>query len=79
LIESKLRATPADFSLLEEEGWLAQVGARFGADEQRIIERAGAIARSELSERTLARHGSTRMIPEPAIADRARPTHAGAR
>jgi GTP pyrophosphokinase len=54
LIESKLRATPADFSLLEEEGWLAQVGARFGADEQRIIGRAGAIARSELSERTLA-------------------------
>jgi GTP pyrophosphokinase len=53
VVEVRLSSTPAEFALEQGEGWLAHVGARFGADEQRMIERALAIARSELAERTL--------------------------
>ncbi|MGH8638150.1 MAG: RelA/SpoT family protein, partial [Burkholderiales bacterium] len=51
MVEANLQTTP-EFSLHDPQAWLAQLGARYGADEQRVIERALAIARAELAERT---------------------------
>src|SRR5690606_26774800 len=53
VVEVKLAQAP-EFAFRDVEGWLAQFGARFGADEQRVIERALAMARAELAGRSLA-------------------------
>jgi GTP pyrophosphokinase len=52
VVEAKRPAGP-EYSLHDPHAWLPQFVARYGADEQRVIERALAIARAELADRAL--------------------------